>query len=142
MCILICLCCYTCIVTIMINVSESEMNVFCICQHFVCICYSAPNSLVPNSKWKNILVLSFIQECFNSPYGTGFFASYAERIPGESTQLLSEAAKENKVYLVGGRESYGCNDIPLLLLLFYILQSYIYVFLYLLFYIALMQVFS
>lgn len=84
-------------------------------------CYSAPNSLAPNSKWKNILVLSLTQECFNSPYGTGFFASYAERIPGESTQVLSEAAKENKVYLVGGRESYGCNDIPLLLLLFYIL---------------------
>ena len=45
---------------------------------------------------------SLTQECFNSPYGTGFFASYAERIPGESTQVLSEVAKENKVYLVGG----------------------------------------
>lgn len=43
-----------------------------------------------------------LPECFNSPYGTGFFSTYAERIPGESTQLLSEAAKENKVYLVGG----------------------------------------
>uniref|UniRef100_A0A673BJ59 omega-amidase n=1 Tax=Sphaeramia orbicularis TaxID=375764 RepID=A0A673BJ59_9TELE len=43
-----------------------------------------------------------LPECFNSPYGTGFFASYAERIPGESTQMLSEIAKENKVYLVGG----------------------------------------
>ncbi|XP_035854984.1 LOW QUALITY PROTEIN: omega-amidase NIT2-like [Sander lucioperca] len=46
--------------------------------------------------------LSLIQECFNSPYGTCFFSEYAERIPGESTQVLSEAAKENKVYLVGG----------------------------------------
>lgn len=46
-----------------------------------------------------------MQECFNSPYGTGFFSTYAERIPGESTQLLSEAAKENKVYLVGGKRT-------------------------------------
>uniref|UniRef100_A0A4W6DZ97 omega-amidase n=1 Tax=Lates calcarifer TaxID=8187 RepID=A0A4W6DZ97_LATCA len=43
-----------------------------------------------------------LPECFNSPYGTSFFSAYAERIPGESTQVLSEAAKENKVYLVGG----------------------------------------
>ncbi|XP_031167712.2 omega-amidase NIT2 [Sander lucioperca] len=43
-----------------------------------------------------------LPECFNSPYGTCFFSEYAERIPGESTQVLSEAAKENKVYLVGG----------------------------------------
>uniref|UniRef100_A0A667Y2T9 omega-amidase n=1 Tax=Myripristis murdjan TaxID=586833 RepID=A0A667Y2T9_9TELE len=43
-----------------------------------------------------------LPECFNSPYGTSFFPEYAERIPGESTQLLSEAAKENNVYLVGG----------------------------------------
>ncbi|CAL8238036.1 unnamed protein product, partial [Merluccius merluccius] len=42
-----------------------------------------------------------LPECFNSPYGTGFFQEYAERIPGESTQMLSEAAKENGVYLVG-----------------------------------------
>lgn len=44
----------------------------------------------------------FLQECFNSPYGTGFFAEYAEKIPGESTEVLSEAAKECGVYLVGG----------------------------------------
>uniref|UniRef100_A0A9J7XFD2 omega-amidase n=1 Tax=Cyprinus carpio carpio TaxID=630221 RepID=A0A9J7XFD2_CYPCA len=43
-----------------------------------------------------------LPECFNSPYGTGFFAEYAEKIPGESTQVLSEAAKECGVYLVGG----------------------------------------
>ncbi|KTG03630.1 hypothetical protein cypCar_00005424 [Cyprinus carpio] len=41
-------------------------------------------------------------ECFNSPYGTGFFAEYAEKIPGESTKVLSEAAKDCGVYLVGG----------------------------------------
>nr|XP_057929934.1 omega-amidase NIT2 isoform X2 [Doryrhamphus excisus] len=43
-----------------------------------------------------------LPECFNSPYGTGFFASYAERIPGESAQVLSQAAKDNNIYLVGG----------------------------------------
>ncbi|XP_053700612.1 omega-amidase NIT2 [Synchiropus splendidus] len=43
-----------------------------------------------------------LPECFNSPYGTSFFPQYAERIPGESTQMLSEAAKEHQVYLVGG----------------------------------------
>ncbi|XP_031697092.1 omega-amidase NIT2-like [Anarrhichthys ocellatus] len=49
--------------------------------------------------------LVLLPECFNSPYGTGFFSQYAERIPGESTQLLSDTAKENKVYLVGGKEA-------------------------------------
>ncbi|XP_057697374.1 omega-amidase NIT2 isoform X2 [Corythoichthys intestinalis] len=43
-----------------------------------------------------------LPECFNSPYGSGFFPAYAERIPGESTKLLAQAAKDNKVYLVGG----------------------------------------
>uniref|UniRef100_A0A671SNI4 omega-amidase n=1 Tax=Sinocyclocheilus anshuiensis TaxID=1608454 RepID=A0A671SNI4_9TELE len=43
-----------------------------------------------------------LPECFNSPYGTGFFAEYAEKIPGESTRVLSEAARDCGVYLVGG----------------------------------------
>ncbi|TRY54624.1 hypothetical protein DNTS_001608 [Danionella cerebrum] len=47
----------------------------------------------------NVVILP---ECFNSPYGTRFFAEYAEKIPGESTQVLSEAAKECGIYLVGG----------------------------------------
>ncbi|XP_034036497.1 omega-amidase NIT2 [Thalassophryne amazonica] len=46
--------------------------------------------------------LVLLPECFNSPYGTSFFAEYSERMPGESTQVLSETAKENHVYLVGG----------------------------------------
>ncbi|CAL8393933.1 unnamed protein product [Boreogadus saida] len=46
--------------------------------------------------------LVVLPECFNSPYGTGFFREYAEKIPGESTKMLSEAAKENEVYLIGG----------------------------------------
>ncbi|XP_078265716.1 omega-amidase NIT2 isoform X1 [Rhinoraja longicauda] len=43
-----------------------------------------------------------LPECYNSPYGTKYFAENAERIPGESTKVLSEAAKEFGVYLIGG----------------------------------------
>ncbi|GFO02820.1 omega-amidase nit2 [Plakobranchus ocellatus] len=39
-----------------------------------------------------------LPECFNAPYGT----KYAEPIPGPSTQALSEAAKNNCIYVVGG----------------------------------------
>ncbi|XP_069744817.1 omega-amidase NIT2 isoform X2 [Narcine bancroftii] len=43
-----------------------------------------------------------LPECYNSPYGTNYFPEYAERIPGESTRVLSEVAKEFGVYLIGG----------------------------------------
>uniref|UniRef100_A0A9L0SLL0 Omega-amidase NIT2 n=1 Tax=Equus caballus TaxID=9796 RepID=A0A9L0SLL0_HORSE len=43
-----------------------------------------------------------LPECFNSPYGTNYFPQYAEKIPGESTQKLSEVAKECSIYLIGG----------------------------------------
>ncbi|XP_029816490.1 omega-amidase NIT2 [Manacus vitellinus] len=43
-----------------------------------------------------------LPECFNSPYGTQYFKEYAEKIPGESTQKLSEVAKECNIYLIGG----------------------------------------
>ncbi|XP_027443055.1 omega-amidase NIT2 isoform X2 [Zalophus californianus] len=43
-----------------------------------------------------------LPECFNSPYGTKYFPEYAEKIPGESTQKLSEVAKECGIYLIGG----------------------------------------
>uniref|UniRef100_A0A8C3J9A5 omega-amidase n=1 Tax=Calidris pygmaea TaxID=425635 RepID=A0A8C3J9A5_9CHAR len=43
-----------------------------------------------------------LPECFNSPYGTQYFKEYAERIPGESTQKLSEVARECSIYLIGG----------------------------------------
>ncbi|XP_034972081.1 omega-amidase NIT2 isoform X2 [Zootoca vivipara] len=46
--------------------------------------------------------LVVLPECFNSPYGTKYFRDYAEKIPGESTQKLSEIAKECGVYLIGG----------------------------------------
>ncbi|XP_077861747.1 omega-amidase NIT2-like [Saccoglossus kowalevskii] len=43
-----------------------------------------------------------LPECFNSPYGTKYFPEYAEKIPGQSTESLSKAAKDNEVFLVGG----------------------------------------
>ncbi|GAB5576385.1 omega-amidase NIT2 isoform X2 [Prionailurus iriomotensis] len=43
-----------------------------------------------------------LPECFNCPYGTKYFPQYAEKIPGESTQKLSEVAKECSIYLIGG----------------------------------------
>ncbi|XP_066245715.1 omega-amidase NIT2 [Euwallacea similis] len=44
-----------------------------------------------------------LPECFNSPYGTKFFNEYAESIPnGPTSEMLSKAAQENQIYLVGG----------------------------------------
>lgn len=44
-----------------------------------------------------------LPECFNSPYGTKYFREYAETIPtGDTSQKLSELAKELGVYIVGG----------------------------------------
>ncbi|XP_058466182.1 omega-amidase NIT2-like [Malaya genurostris] len=44
-----------------------------------------------------------LPECFNSPYGTQYFASFAEEIPdGETCQYLSAIAKELGIFLIGG----------------------------------------
>lgn len=45
-----------------------------------------------------------LPECFNSPYGTQYFKEYSETIspPGESFRALSEMAKANDVFLIGG----------------------------------------
>lgn len=44
-----------------------------------------------------------LPECFNSPYGTGYFAEYAENLEsGPTSTTLSNAAKENQIYLIGG----------------------------------------
>ncbi|KAL1513081.1 hypothetical protein ABEB36_002552 [Hypothenemus hampei] len=44
-----------------------------------------------------------LPECFNSPYGTKFFSEYAESIPnGPTSKMLSKAAKDNNIFLVGG----------------------------------------
>lgn len=44
-----------------------------------------------------------LPECFESPYGTQFFKEYAETVPnGPACEMLSKAAKDNCIYLVGG----------------------------------------
>ena len=44
-----------------------------------------------------------LPECFNAPYGTKYFAEYAEEIPnGDTCQALKQVAKDQKVYLIGG----------------------------------------
>lgn len=45
-----------------------------------------------------------LPECFNSPYGTQYFKEYSETIepPQESFKALSEMARSNKVFLIGG----------------------------------------
>ncbi|KAI8641757.1 carbon-nitrogen hydrolase [Parasitella parasitica] len=52
---------------------------------------------------KNGAQVVVLPECFNSPYGTKFFPEYAEPLEGgDSTSMLSAAAKEANVYLIGG----------------------------------------
>ncbi|XP_007893912.1 omega-amidase NIT2 [Callorhinchus milii] len=58
-------------------------------------------SLVKEAAQKGASMVA-LPECFNSPYGTKYFPEYAEKIPGESTQMLSEVAKECGIYLIGG----------------------------------------
>ena len=56
-------------------------------------------AMIKAAKEKGASLVS-LPECFNSPYGTKYFPEYAESIPsGESVQMLSQAAKENDVYL-------------------------------------------
>ncbi|GBP95860.1 Omega-amidase NIT2 [Eumeta japonica] len=44
-----------------------------------------------------------LPECFNSPYGTKYFAEYSEEVPtGETSQALSRAATEAGVCVVAG----------------------------------------
>lgn len=58
-------------------------------------------SLIQEAAKQGAQIVS-LPECFNSPYGTKYFPEYAEKIPGESTQKLSEVAKECSIYLIGG----------------------------------------
>ncbi|CAH8608177.1 unnamed protein product [Schistosoma rodhaini] len=44
-----------------------------------------------------------LPECFTSPIGAKYFGPYAEAVPnGPSCQMLSDAAKLHKIWLVGG----------------------------------------
>ncbi|CAG9765850.1 unnamed protein product [Ceutorhynchus assimilis] len=60
------------------------------------------SKLISQAKNSGAKLIS-LPECFNSPYGTKFFNEYAESIPnGPTSEMLSKAARENQVYLVGG----------------------------------------
>ena len=59
---------------------------------------------------KNGANIVALPECCNSPYGNTYFPEYAEPIPGESTNLFAQAAKENKVYVVAGSIPEREND--------------------------------
>lgn len=43
-----------------------------------------------------------LPEFFNSPYDLNRLSQYAEKIPGQTSTVLSNAAKNNKIYLIGG----------------------------------------
>ncbi|MDR0519499.1 MAG: carbon-nitrogen hydrolase family protein [Clostridiales Family XIII bacterium] len=43
-----------------------------------------------------------LPEIWNSPYGNDYFPEYAEREGGESFRFMSELAKGNGIYLIGG----------------------------------------
>ncbi|NLK71849.1 MAG: carbon-nitrogen hydrolase family protein [Clostridiales bacterium] len=46
--------------------------------------------------------LIVLPEMFNCPYENDFFPVFAEKFPGKSTQVLSDLAKELKIYIIGG----------------------------------------
>lgn len=43
-----------------------------------------------------------LPECFNSPYAVDKFREYAESIPGQTTDLLSDLAQKHSLFIVGG----------------------------------------
>lgn len=60
---------------------------------------------------ENGATLVVLPECFNCPYGTKYFREYSEEIgSGLTSKILSNAAKENKIYLVGGSIPELDND--------------------------------
>ncbi|XP_015367249.1 PREDICTED: omega-amidase NIT2-like isoform X2 [Diuraphis noxia] len=59
----------------------------------------------------NGCTLAILPECFNSPYNTALFREYSEVIPGGDTcKALSQAAKSNEIYIVGGSIPEICDD--------------------------------
>lgn len=55
--------------------------------------------------------LVVLPECFNSPYSVTAFPTYAEPIPeGETTQFLSQLAKDTNIFLIGGSIPEKCQE--------------------------------
>lgn len=46
--------------------------------------------------------LACLPECFNAPYGIQYFNQFAETVPGPTSEALSNSAKKNNIYVVGG----------------------------------------
>ncbi|CAL1689471.1 unnamed protein product [Lasius platythorax] len=68
-------------------------------------------SFVERAKQQERADIVVLPECFNSPYGTSHFAKYAESIPdGETSTILSEAARKNNVYVIAGTIPERNND--------------------------------
>ncbi|XP_020284700.1 nitrilase and fragile histidine triad fusion protein NitFhit-like [Pseudomyrmex gracilis] len=63
---------------------------------------SRARSFIERAKQERADIVT-LPECFNSPYGPSHFAKYAESIPdGDSCAMLSEAARNNNIYVIGG----------------------------------------
>lgn len=68
-------------------------------ENFTCVASLLRQTVAQNDK----LDLVVLPECFNSPYSVQLFRKYCEASPsGETTQFLSDIAKEHKITLVGG----------------------------------------
>ena len=50
----------------------------------------------------NVAQVIILPECFNSPYGTSYFTTYCEHIPGESIGYIRQVPKETKICLISG----------------------------------------
>lgn len=60
---------------------------------------------------KNDAKIISLPECFNSPYGVKYFPEYSETIPeGETIKALSQAAKDNNIFLIGGSIPERCSE--------------------------------
>ncbi|XP_022163534.1 omega-amidase NIT2-like [Myzus persicae] len=59
----------------------------------------------------NGCTLAVLPECFTTPYDNALFRKYAEIIPGgETCKALSQAAKSNQMYVVGGSIPELCDN--------------------------------
>ncbi len=60
----------------------------------------------PSTVGQQLTQAAVVTECWNSPYGTAYFAEYAEVVegahPGPSSLAMSAMAREAGIYLVGG----------------------------------------
>ena len=46
--------------------------------------------------------IAVLPEMFNCPYDNDFFHKFAESYPGQTTNMLSDTARKEKIYIIGG----------------------------------------